>query len=128
MLETKQRKATRHNLHIQVSLELNQKIDKLSQTLNMSKAKFIRKLIMDKADMILCNAPEVLRKLDLIGAQLAEENRQMADLIKQVQQQQDSKQRCPLQVISLRILQNYQKVDYLETSFREIIALLKKMA
>lgn len=127
MLETKQRKATRHNLHIQVSLELNQKIEKLSQTLNMSKAKFIRKLIMDKADMILCNAPEVLRKLDLIGAQLAEENRQMADLIKQVQQQ-DSKQRCPLQVISLRILQNYQKVDYLETSFREIIALLKKMA
>lgn len=127
MLETKQRKATRHNLHIQVSLELNQKIEKLSQTLNMSKAKFIRKLIMDKADMILCNAPEVLRKLDLIGAQLAEENRQMADLIKQVQQQ-DSKQRCPLKVISLRILQNYQKVDYLETSFREIIALLKKMA
>lgn len=127
MLETKQRKATRHNLHIQVSLELNQKIEKLSQTLNMSKAKFIRKLIMDKADMILCNAPEVLRKLDLIGAQLAEENRQMADLIRQLQQQ-DSKQRCPLQVISLRILQNYQKDDYLETSFREIIALLKKMA
>lgn len=127
MLETKQRKATRHNLHIQVSLELNQKIEKLSQTLNMSKAKFIRKLIMDKADMILCNAPEVLRKLDLIGAQLAEENRQMADLIQQLQQQ-DSKQRCPLQIISLRILQNYQKVDYLETSFREIIALLKKMA
>jgi|SRR5690606_12681539 predicted DNA-binding protein len=127
MLETKQRKATRHNLHIQVSVELNQKIEKLSQTLNMSKAKFIRKLIMDKADMILCNAPEVLRKLDLIGAQLAEENRQMADLIKQVQQQ-DSKQRCPIQVISLRILQNYQKDDYLETSFREIIALLKKMA
>lgn len=127
MLETKQRKATRHNLHIQVSLELNQKIEKLSQTLNMSKAKYIRKLIMDKADMILCNAPEVLRKLDLIGAQLAEENRQMADLIRQLQQQ-DSKQRCPLQVISLRILQNYQKVDYLETSFREIIALLKKMA
>lgn len=127
MLETKQRKATRHNLHIQVSVELNQKIEKLSQTLNMSKAKFIRKLIMDKADMILCNAPEVLRKLDLIGAQLAEENRQMADLIQQLQQQ-DSKQRCPLQIISLRILQNYQKVDYLETSFREIIALLKKMA
>lgn len=127
MLETKQRKATRHNLHIQVSVELNQKIEKLSQTLNMSKAKYIRKLIMDKADMILCNAPEVLRKLDLIGAQLAEENRQMADLIQQLQQQ-DSKQRCPLQIISLRILQNYQKDDYLETSFREIIALLKKMA
>lgn len=127
MLETKQRKATRHNLHIQVSVELNQKIEKLSQTLNMSKAKYIRKLIMDKADMILCNAPEVLRKLDLIGAQLAEENRQMADLIRQLQQQ-DSKQRCPLQIISLRILQNYQKDDYLETSFREIIALLKKMA
>lgn len=127
MLETKQRKATRHNLHIQVSVELNQKIEKLSQTLNMSKAKYIRKLIMDKADMILCNAPEVLRKLDFIGAQLAEENRQMADLIQQLQQQ-DSKQRCPLQIISLRILQNYQKDDYLETSFREIIALLKKMA
>lgn len=127
MLETKQRKATRHNLHIQVSVELNQKIEKLSQTLNMSKAKYIRKLIMDKADMILCNAPEVLRKLDLIGAQLAEENRQMADLIQQLQQQ-GSKQRCPLQIISLRILQNYQKDDYLETSFREIIALLKKMA
>lgn len=127
MLETKQRKATRHNLHIQVSVELNQKIEKLSQTLNMSKAKYIRKLIMDKADIILCNAPEVLRKLDLIGAQLAEENRQMADLIQQLQQQ-DSKQRCPLQIISLRILQNYQKDDYLETSFREIIALLKKMA
>lgn len=127
MLETKQRKPTRHNLHIQVSVELNQKIEKLSQTLNMSKAKYIRKLIMDKADMILCNAPEVLRKLDLIGAQLAEENRQMADLIQQLQQQ-DSKQRCPLQIISLRILQNYQKDDYLETSFREIIALLKKMA
>lgn len=127
MLETKQRKATHHNLHIQVSVELNQKIEKLSQTLNMSKAKYIRKLIMDKADMILCNAPEVLRKLDLIGAQLAEENRQMADLIQQLQQQ-DSKQRCPLQIISLRILQNYQKDDYLENSFREIIALLKKMA
>jgi len=127
MLETKKPKTTCHNLHIQVSEELNQKIEKLSQTLNMSKAKLIRKLVMDQADMILCNAPEVLRKLDLIGAQLAEENRQMADLIQQLQQQQDSK-RCPLQILSLRILQNYLKDDYLETSFREIIALLKKMA
>ena len=127
MLEIKQPKALRYNLHIQVSQELNQKITKLSQTLNMSKAKLIRKLVMDQADIILCNAPEVLRKLDIIGAQLAEENRQMAILLQHLQQD-DTIQSCPMQKISMHILQNCHKYDYLESSFREIIALLKKIA
>lgn len=124
-------KATRFSLHLP-SKEY-QKLTELTQTLDMSKSKVIRKLLMGRADIILCNAPEVLRKLDGIGHQLAAADRKIASIVSQIEHNAagdtrdnhasiDQKET----VISL-ITQSDELRGNMEDSFREILSLLKNM-
>lgn len=106
------------------------KLTELTQTLNMSKNKVIRKLLMDRADSILCNAPEILRKLDIIGHQLVETDQKIASILSQIERN-PARDNLPSRdqkeaVISL-INQSDALRNNIDASFREIISLLRNM-
>lgn len=124
-------KATRFSLHL--PSKESQKLTELTQTLDMSKSKVIRKLLMGRADIILCNAPEVLRKLDGIGHQLAAADRKISSIVSQIEHNAATDTRDnhasidQKETVNSLITQSDELRGNMEDSFREILSLLKNM-
>lgn len=126
--EKKTVKAACFSLHL--SLKEYEKLTELTQVLNMSKHKVISKLLVDRADLILCNAPEILRKLDTIGYQLAAADQKIASMVSQTERNcsGDNHASVDQQPAMIPLIHQSENLRHnIDNSFREILSLLKKM-
>lgn len=123
-LKIVKKKQTKRRCHIILTESEFFKLTELSQSLGMNKSKIVRLMVLENSNIMLCNTVELIKTLDFLGTQLAQIRDKLEPSIPDYFSCQEQNNRGML--IS-SIAEYFHIISNIETSFRELLLLTKKM-